>query len=159
MAKTNVSTHAKSQTQDPDRDPVLLTLAHTEPHILAGLRVPNSAHSPNEERAFDGAHDAALALALSIPATSLLGLAGQIAALQAVLDWEEVGADLSIYTRDHVQLGARLVARFLTSAATTLAGMGACPPPLLAEYAMGEVEAKRLALLAVEQTPKGEFHA
>ncbi len=146
-----------AKTGKPSRapiDPVLAILAHAEPHILEGENTEG-----DESARIERAHDAALMLAVSTPATTLQGLAGQVAALSAVIDWNEAGEDANIYTKAHLETSARLVASFIASAVVTLAKMGAAPPPVIALYGMTPSLAARVSKIAAQATRKGADHA
>lgn len=128
-------------------DLVLPILAQCNPAIAQLDRVPTDTRSDQDETE-EHARDAAIALACATPATTLAGLAAQVAALAAVVDWREIGDNLDHYSRAHVEASARHVADFLVSATTTLARMGALPPRQLAEYGMSEAGYQRLAAIA-----------
>lgn len=135
-------------------DPVLAALAHAEPYIATadtfGADPEITAVDRNRMRAFD----ASIALALSAPATTLEGLAAQIAALRSVLDWRDFAGEPSCYSESDVSRAAEAVDSFLTSAATTLARMGAVPPKMLADFTMLPGDIERLRTIAAPIPPK-----
>ncbi len=143
----------------PTIDPVLSFLTHAEPFMREVDKPAAEMAVGDAATQLARAHDAAIALALSTPATTLQGLAAQIAALAAFTDWRGIGEYSTLYTKKHIEAAADLVASFIESAAVTLAKMGAAPPRVIAEYGMTPALADHLSALASQVTGKGVDHA